>query len=235
MCRRRVAAILAIAMWSGAAPRASADDVRAPDAPPPPKRTGVVTKPPKLIQALAPEYPPAALAAGKEAKVKVRIHIDAAGTVSAVDVLEPVGDGFDEAAVAAALQYVFEPAELDGVPGAIAVETTINFVIEHREEPEPPPPAPPATRSGPPNHAGQITAPVALQGTAVERGTRRALGGVIVSISELGLDAVTANDGSFFFHGVPPGSYKVIAVDARYDRLERPIAIGKREALEVRL
>src|SRR4051794_6741292 len=127
MCRWLLA-IAAIAMWCAPA---RGDDVRAPDAPPPAKQTGVVTRPPRLVQALAPEYPPEALAAGKEARVKVRIHIDAVGTVSAVDVVERVGDGFDEAAVAAALQYVFEPAEIDGVPAAITVETTINFVIEH--------------------------------------------------------------------------------------------------------
>ncbi|HET7502519.1 MAG TPA: TonB family protein [Kofleriaceae bacterium] len=228
--------VLAIAVIAALSARARADDVRGPDAPPPPKRTGVVTKSPKLVQALAPEYPPAALEAGKEAKVKVRIHIDDAGTVSSVDVLEPVGDGFDEAAVAAALQYVFEPAEIDGKPAPIAVETTINFVIEHREEPEPPPPPPPpTTRSGPPNHAGAIDAAVTLQGVAVERGTRRALAGVIVSISELSLDAVTGDDGTFYFHGVPPGSYKVLAVDPHFDRLERQITIARREALEVRL
>jgi outer membrane biosynthesis protein TonB len=56
---------------------------------------GVVTKSPKLLQAVAPEYPPAALAAGKTAKVKVKIHIDENGIVTKVDVLEPVGDGFD--------------------------------------------------------------------------------------------------------------------------------------------
>src|SRR5690349_3994203 len=103
---------------------------------------GTVTKPPKLLQAVAPEYPPAALAAGKQAAVKVRIHIDAQGTVTSVDVVDKVGDGFDEAAVAAAMQYVFEPAEIDGKPGPITVETTINFVIEQREEPEAPPPPP---------------------------------------------------------------------------------------------
>jgi TonB family protein len=229
---RRFLAIAAIAMWCAPA---RADDVRKPDAPPPPKQTGVVTRAPKLIQAQAPEYPPAALEAGKTAKVKVRIHIDDAGTVSSVDVIEPAGDGFDEAAVAAAMQYVFEPAEIDGAPAAIAVETTINFVIEHREEPDAPPPPPPTTHTGPPNHAGAIDAPVTLQGTAVERGTRRALAGVIVSIAELALDAVTGDDGSFYFHGVPPGSYKVLAIDPHFDRLERPITLATREAVEVRL
>src|SRR5206468_10741236 len=165
---------------------------------------GVVTKQPKLLQAVAPEYPPAALAAGKQAKVKVRIHIDATGVVTAVDVVDKVGDGFDEAAVAAALQYVFEPAEIDGKPAAITVETTINFVIEQQEVEAPPPP-PPKQAEGPPNHAGPMSAPVTLQGVAVERGTRRKLAGVIVSIA--GLDAVTAYDGSFYFHGGAPGPY----------------------------
>src|SRR4029077_15594954 len=70
---------------------------------------------------------------------------------------------------------------------------------------------------------------------AVERGTRRKLGGIIVAIAELGLDAVTDSDGTFYFHGVAPGSYKLLAVDPRFDRFERPIVIEKREALEVRL
>ncbi len=206
------------------------------DDPPPPAPAKKVTKSPQLIQAVAPEYPPAALAAGKTAKVKVKIYIDATGIVTKVDVLEKVGDGFDEAAVAAALQYVFDPAEIDGKPAAIAVETAINFVIETKpEEPLPPSIAPPKTKTGPPNHAGAMDQPITLQGEVVERGTRRKLGGVIVSISELGLDAVTGNDGAFYFHGVPPGGYTMLGVDPKYDRLKRGIALSKREAVEVRL
>src|SRR5215468_4096155 len=116
--------LLAIAVIAMQLAPARADDVRPPDPPPPAKRTGVVTRPPRLVQAQAPEYPPAALEAGKEANVEVRIHMDVIG---------PVGDGFDEAAVAAAMQYVFEPAEIDGAPAAIAVETAIHFTIERRE------------------------------------------------------------------------------------------------------
>jgi TonB family protein len=234
--RRTSLAIVCIAI--AAAPAAAQPDVRPPDPKPAPAPApaGAVTKAPRLLQAVAPEYPPAALAAGKTAKVKVRIHIDATGIVTKVDVLEPVGDGFDEAAVAAALQYVFEPAEIDGKPGAIAVETAINFVIEQRPEEEAPPPRPPPTvRTGPPNHAGAMEAKVTISGEAVERGTRKKLAGVIVSIVELGLDAVTADDGTFYFHGVPPGKYQVLAVEPRHDRLERPIAFEKRESVEVRL
>src|SRR5215470_19671038 len=190
---RCVLAIAAIAIWCAPA---RADDVRRPEQAAP-KQAPVVTRTPKLIQAQAPEYPPAALAAGKEVKVRVRIHIDAMGTVTAVDVLEPVGDGFDEAAVAAAMQYVFEPAEIDGKPAPIAVETTINFVIEQQTEQEPTTPPPTKDKTGPPNHAGAMTDPISIEGVAVERGTRNKLAGVIVSIVELGLDAVTGNDGTF--------------------------------------
>jgi TonB family protein len=214
---------------------ARADDVRQPDAPAPAKPTGVITKQPALLQAVAPDYPPAALEAGKQAKVRVRIHIDDAGLVSKVDVLQPVGDGFDEAAVTAAMQYVFEPAEIDGKPGAIAVETTINFVIEQQPEPEPEPPKHVEERPGPPNHGGPMSQPVTVEGVALERGTRRKLAGIIVSVAELGLDAVTGEDGSFYFHGVGQGHYQLLAVDPKFDRFERPIVIEKRETIEVRL
>jgi TonB family protein len=205
-----------------------------PAPPPPPK--GKLTKQPKLLQAVAPEYPPDALAAGKQAKVKVRISIDAMGIVEKVEVVDKVGDGFDEAAIAAAQQYVFEPAEFEGKPGPITVETTINFVIEEQVEEEPPPPKPPAaTKTGPPNHAGNMDLPVTIEGVVVERGTRKKLAGVIVSVAELGLDAVTGEDGSFFFHGVAQGTYQVLAVDPRYDKLSRKITLAKRESVEVRL
>ena len=77
-------AIALVAVWSV---HATAEDVRPPDPPPPAKPTGVVTKQPKLLQAVAPDYPPAALAAGKQATVKVRLHIDETGVVTDVTVL----------------------------------------------------------------------------------------------------------------------------------------------------
>jgi TonB family protein len=197
-----------------------------------------VTKPPVLIQAVAPEYPAAALAAGKQADVKVRIHIDDAGVVTKVEVIEPVGDGFDEAAVAAAEQYLFEPAEVDGKPAAIVVETVIHFVIEQREEPEPEPEPEPGTEpewENEPGHAGDPKKPVTIEGVVVERGTRSKLPGVIVSVIELGLDTVTDAAGRFYFHGVPPGEYEVLAVDDRYERLQRKITLEKGEQVDVRL
>ncbi len=228
---------------------ARAQDVRRDTPPPPPRPTGVVTKAPVLLQAVAPEYPPAALAAGKQAQVPVRISIDADGVVTRVEVVTPQGDGFDEAAVAAAMQYVFDPAEIDGAPGPITVETVIHFVIEQVEEPPPPPAgdgggagaggdgggAIDPAAEGPPSHGGDVRLPVSIEGVVVERGTRSKLPGVIVSVAELGLDAVTDEEGRFWFHGLAPGAYTILAVGDRFDRLERAVALAARESIEVRL
>jgi len=200
-------------------------------------RQPVMTKAPVLLQAVAPEYPKDALAANKTADVKVRIHIDATGVVTQVDVPEPVGDGFDEAAKAAALQYVFDPAEFDGKPGPIVVETVIHFVIDKQTQQVPVDntPPPPAEEKTLPGHAGDLKQPITIRGQVLELGTRRKLPGTIVSVKELGLDVVTDDSGQFAFHGVAPGSYTLLASAPRYDLLERPIFLAAGEANDVTL
>lgn len=242
---RLITCVLAFALvWSSTA--WAQDGARRDEEQPPPPKQPTLTKAPVLIEASAPVYPEKALEEGLEASVKVRIHIDATGVVTKVEVIEPVGNGFDEAAVAAAELYLFEPAEFDDVAGAIVVETAINFTIEEREEPVPPPPPPISddgsdpTSSGPPSHGGDYLLPISVEGEVVERGTRRQLTGIIVSVTgpgaPSGIDVVTDDDGRFFFHGLSPGTYTVIAVDERYARFERELVIEKQgEKVEVRL
>jgi TonB family protein len=194
-----------------------------------------MTSPPQLLEAAAPEYPPAAAAAGLEAVVKVRLTLDASGRVTDAVSIEPVGNGFDEAALAAARQYRFKPAEWDGVPGPITVETAIRFELKEVEVTPPPPPRDAPAVPSVPGHAGDPRAPVTIEGTAYERGVRRRLAGVIVSVSELGLDVVTDEDGQFFFHGVAPGKYTLVAVDQKFDRFRRPLELVRGEKVEVSL
>ncbi|RMH42509.1 MAG: TonB family protein [Deltaproteobacteria bacterium] len=238
---RLVAAAVAAAVVAGAgtAARAQQEGVRRDEVEPPPAREPELTKPPELLEAVAPEYPPEELAAGREAAVTVRIDIDATGRVTRVEVVDGAGPAFDAAAVAAARRYRFSPAEFDGVPGPITVETTIRFTIERQPEPEPaaaPPAAPvPAAESGPPGHAGDPGAPVSIHGVALERGTRRRLAGVIVSVVEAGIDAVTDERGEFFVHGLPAGRYTLVASDDAFDRFTRTIDLAARERIDVKL
>src|SRR5688572_10 len=71
--------------------------------------------PPRLVTFVDAEYPAEAQAAGVEANVELEITIGADGTITDVRVVTPVGQGFDEAAVAAARRFVFEPARRGGV------------------------------------------------------------------------------------------------------------------------
>jgi TonB family protein len=202
------------------------------DAPPPlPAKKPQLTRAPALVEGAPPEYPPAALAAGTTADVTVKIHIDATGAVTKVDVVTPVGSGFDEAAVAAAMKYRFSPAEFGGHPGAITVETTIHFTIQQvPAEPTPAePPEPsnaPDAAPAPPAHAG------AIHGTVKERGTRRALSGVTLVVQVAGAERETLSDarGDFRFEGLPAGNYQVIAVLSGYDRYEAGLGVYADEA-----
>jgi len=197
-------------------------------APPAKPKPPQLTKPPALVEGAPPEYPPAALAAGTTADVTVKIHIDASGAVTSVDVVTPVGHGFDEAAVAAAMKYRFSPAEFDGKPGPITVETTIHFTIQEVPAETPPeapaPEAPPANAppaDAPPAHAG------AIHGTVKERGTRRALSGVTLVVEVAGAERETLSDaqGDFRFEGLPAGNYQVLAVLSGYDRYQAGIGV----------
>ena len=244
MYRLRLAAVIAVTVVAGLGRVGWAQEARRDPPPAPaPAPAPVMTKAPVLVQAMAPEYPPAALAAGKQAEVAVRISIDADGIVTDVAVVTPVGDGFDEAAIAAAMQYVFEPAEFDGAPGPITVETSIHFVIDQVEEPTPPTPPPPGdtgapvdpAAEGPPNHGGDYRLPVSIEGTVVERGTRNPVAGATISVADLGLDVVADEAGRFYFHGIAPGPHTLLVVSDGHDRLERALAVTARETVEVRL
>nr|WP_267968688.1 TonB-dependent siderophore myxochelin receptor MxcH [Myxococcus stipitatus] len=91
---------------------------------------------PRLLQFVEATYPVEAEQARVEATVRLRLTLDAQGTVTAVDVLEGAGHGFDEAARDAALRFRFEPALRDGTP----VPSRIPYLYEFRLPPEPTPP-----------------------------------------------------------------------------------------------
>jgi TonB family protein len=85
--------------------------------------------PPKLVTFVDAEFPPSQVKAGKGAAVLLQIAIDAAGKVANVTVVESAGADFDNAALAAARQFVFTPATVDGAPIPVKIAYRYQFTF----------------------------------------------------------------------------------------------------------
>jgi TonB family protein len=183
---------------------------QAPDAGTPPADagapTGVLTQAPVLKRQVEAQYPAEALAQQLEGTVVMSIDISETGAVTGVQVTQPAGHGFDEAAVAAVRQFEFEPAQVDNAPAPVRIEYAYQFVWR----------APPPPEGTEPGKAPEP--PVNFSGRAVERGTRRPLSGAEVALPELQLSTSTDGEGRFSFRGVPLGAHEVLVVLSGYDR-----------------
>ncbi len=163
-----------------------------------------LTRAPVLERFVEAVYPPQAEAQKLEGRVVLSVDISATGEVTRVEVLEPAGHGFDEAAVGAVQQFRFIPAEVDGVPSPVRITYVYSFVLR---------PAPVSAQVA-------QQGPVNLSGRVLERGTRKPVAGAEVDLPELGQSAITDRAGQFGFRQVPPGRVKVIVLAANYERLD---------------
>ncbi|NMC72690.1 MAG: TonB-dependent receptor [Myxococcales bacterium] len=185
--------------------------------------------PPQLLS--APEAPWPAEAPLEPAVVEVpcRVTLDETGAVLAVEVLEPRGFGFDEAAVNAVRASIFAPATQDGVP----VPATFRYRYVFRRPALPPDDAGPAGRptgAAPPpggaaaeGFAAASEMPVPAAETypepqitfagQVRTGEDVPVEAAAVSVAGGPLAepvvAVTDAEGSFFVTDLPPGTYRV--------------------------
>jgi protein TonB len=82
---------------------------------------------PTLVSRPTPAYTDDARAAGISGKVRVEITVDEQGRVVAVRVLQGLGYGLDEAAVAAARGMIFEPAVRCGRPAPATFKVGFHF------------------------------------------------------------------------------------------------------------
>jgi len=89
----------------------------------------VLTKAPELLEFVQADYPPEAKARDLAASVRLVVTIDEKGEVLDAQVPEPVGNGFDEAAVAAVKRFRFSPAEVDFKPSPVQIEYVYHFVL----------------------------------------------------------------------------------------------------------
>ena len=182
--RSRVAALLAAAATSWvstsfaqSAPKASA---------PAERPTGKLTKPPHLKKFVEPTYPESEKATARKASVSLALSIDADGKVAEAAIVGSAGEAFDAAAVAAAKQLEFEPAEIDGTPAPVRIQYRYDFELK-----------------------AVVVVPKTADfgGVVRDRGTGKPLPGVTV-----GLDAETTKTdeaGRFRFPEAAPGVHSV--------------------------
>ena len=84
-------------------------------------------KEPQIVKKVEPNYPEAAIRAGIEGKVIVKMWVDKDGKVKQVVVLKSDAEIFNEPAIEAANQFVFTPAYLNKEPVAVWVSYPFTF------------------------------------------------------------------------------------------------------------
>ena len=86
---------------------------------------------PRWLKRVEPEYPRIAKLTGVEGVVILSVYIDESGHVTDTKVIKSLGNtGCDEAAVTAAMQWRFIPAQRDGRPLAMWFSVPVLFQLE---------------------------------------------------------------------------------------------------------
>lgn len=165
-----------------------------------------ITKAPVLTHEVQAEYTQDAIDNRIEGDVKLRLTLDSQGAVQKVEVLEGLGYGLDEAAVAAAKQFQFSPAEINGVPSAVVLGFVVNFSLPIL----------------PSSFTGQIVDKETGEGVKA-RVAIRYKGTDYDPVPEAAMD--TDVDGSFGFFDVPPGLYDVTLQVPGYDDMTTQIEL----------
>lgn len=182
----------------------------------PPSASGpVLTRAPELIEEVLPVYPDEAIAAGIEGDVQVQVTIETDGSVGDPQVVEGLGHGCDEAALDAARQLRFTPAEVDDQVQAIRIVYTFSFRLADVQ-------------------AGPEAEPTGeLSGVVIDALTGAPLAEVSISLSESGDRTTTDAEGRFRFERVQAGVLTAVLFAEGYHRLVERIEIHPGERVEV--
>jgi TonB family protein len=191
----------------------------APPAPVPAKLT-----PPALTHFEHAEYPKEAERAGLEASVILVLDIDDTGRVTKAAATPKVGNGFDEAAEAAAMKFVFDPAKRG--PRAIASRIRYEYKFTLAKAPLP---------------VAKAHVPAKnLRGKVLAAGTNAPIAGAhIIARAPSGetFAIETAADGTWGFEDLPPAIYH-LSVNANLfvsDQVDESVDPGKATQVVFRL
>jgi protein TonB len=94
-----------------------------------PFRPGSGIEPPSLLREVKPDYSEEARRRGIEGDVVMEIVVEANGRVGHVRVLQGLGYGLDERAIAAVRQWTFQPATRRGTAVSVLVEVAMEFKL----------------------------------------------------------------------------------------------------------
>jgi TonB family protein len=159
--------------------------------------------PPKLVRFVEAPHPEADGEEPVEAVVELDIVVGKDGLVTEVSVARSAGESFDEAALAAARQFVFEPARKDWEP--IASRIRYRYVFELKAPPE------------------EMTTGW-LSGSILLAEDDSAAGSVAIEIAnergETVRDLVSGSNGTFVATDLEPGKYEVNVLGGEYGDLE---------------
>jgi TonB family protein len=211
----------------GAVPRGGPGAATRPAQPGAPAKQPTVTMP-KLVHFESAPYPPEAQKQGIQGDVVLRLTIDATGKVTAAEVVEPAGHGFDEAAREAALKFRFDPATRDGK--AVPVRILYKYSFTLKEAPKPAPGAPGQPAAAP--KLGNLGGWLRIAGTNVP------LAGADVVIKTPDgrtLTALTDAQGHWQLERLAPGQYRIRAAAEGYQGSETTEEVAAGEATDVTL
>ena len=92
-------------------------------------KVGPGIKPPTLVSKVEPQYSEEARAAKYMGTVVLQIVVDVDGKAKDIEVVNGLGLGLDEQAVAAIKQWKFNPAQRDGGPIPVLATIEVNFKL----------------------------------------------------------------------------------------------------------
>lgn len=173
---------------------------------------------PTLVKQVEPAYPPSLADAGVSGVVVMEIDIGVDGRVMEVKVIGSAGPQFDEAAVAAARQLEFTPAELDGTATPVRIQYSSQFVLQQQ-----PVEVPVAQDAG--------VSVVNLRGRLTTAGTREPIAGATITAGPLSTES--NSEGVFELSDVPIGPLQVKVTAERHQPFSAVEEVRASERTEV--
>jgi TonB family protein len=178
---------------------------------------GQLTKAPELLNFIDADYPESAKQEKVEAAVVMMLTLDDQGQVTDVSIQESSKSphSFDEAAIKAAKQFKFTPAEIDGKPAPVQIAFKYEFTFTEE-----------VSQVEQKTETGQLT------GLIIEKGTKTPLPALSVKLIDRNLEQFTDAEGRFSFTDLAPGKVKIEVNDeAHYTILDLEEITAKRETI----